>query len=238
MLKRSRLDRYIFFHAQIPKSRVRLAVAKNQVWINGFVATKVDQPVSMFDHIQIGEREITPQSKYYLMLNKPSGIVSATQDSQFRTVIDCIPASICPHPSCLHYAGRLDRASTGLMLLTNDGHWSKKVSSAQAKIKKYYRVGVANPLKDEDVEAFSHGFYFATEQAWTRPAKLQILSDREAIVVIEEGRYHQIKRMFARVGNKVLTLHRYRIGELSLDLSLKPGECRPLYANEIGLFSH
>lgn len=189
--------------------------------------------VSQFDELSLDGRPVTTVTPYYVMLNKPEGIVSATKDDKFTTVIDLIPKSICPQPETLHYAGRLDRASTGLMLLTNDGVWSRALSDPAQKVSKGYRVTVQKPLKASDIEAFAKGFYFETEGVWTLPAELKILAEFEAEVTLFDGRYHQIKRMFGRCGNRVLALHRYRIGEIVLDPELKVGQSRALTPLEI-----
>ena len=235
-MKRSRLDRFIAYHCQIPKSQVRLAVAQSRVQVNGEVVKQVQMLVSEFDEILFDGVCVAQRQPCYLMLNKPAGILSATTDDAFTTVIDLVPDELCVDKASLHYAGRLDRATTGLMLLTNDGAWSRAIAQAQQKIKKYYRVTLANRLQQSDIDAFAKGFYFDYEQTWTRPAQLEIVSDYEAVVVIDEGKYHQVKRMFAQCGNRVVKLHRYRIGDLLLDSNLIEGRCRALSAHEIALF--
>jgi 16S rRNA pseudouridine516 synthase len=136
----------------------------------------------------------------------------------------------------LHLAGRLDRASTGLLLLTNDGRWSKLVTEPLHEISKVYRVTTRDVISSETAERFAAGIYFAFEDLTTRPAVLEVLGEREALLAIHEGRYHQVKRMFHAVGNQVLSLHRESIGPLVLTDSLLPGEYRSLSAAEIACF--
>lgn len=252
-LKRSRVDRLIAHYRQVPMREAQRLLAANQVTLNGKVLNNRQQVVSYLDDLRVAGQPLSDVEPCYLMLHKPAGVLSATKDPQFQTVLDLVPTQLCCDVKSLHYAGRLDRASTGLMLLTNDGKWSKRIASANSvtdskaqvepkaqmqmqmsQVPKYYRVTVANKLKPEDVTAFAQGFYFATEDCWTKPAVLKIISAYQAEVVLVEGRYHQIKRMFARCHNRVLALHRYRIGALSLDIAA--GECRTLRPQEIAWF--
>jgi 16S rRNA pseudouridine516 synthase len=135
----------------------------------------------------------------------------------------------------LHIAGRLDRASTGLLILTNDGRWSRQLTEPRIKIPKVYRVVTAYPISPETTHRFAEGIWFEYEQLTTSPARLDILAPREARVTIYEGRYHQIKRMFHAVGNRVTALHRESMGNIRLEHSLAAGEYRPLTAEEINL---
>ena len=163
-------------------------------------------------------------------LGVAAGILSATSDPVHRTVIDLIDR---PWRESLHIAGRLDRASTGLVVLTNDGSWSKRIMAAAHAVTKTYVVETVHPIGPDAVDAFAAGFYFHTEGITTLPAELDILGERRAIVRLKEGRYHQIKRMFHRTGNRVAALHRMAIGPLVLDPALAPGEWRMLSAAEV-----
>lgn len=232
-LKRARLDRFIAHHAQISLREVQRLLAQRAVLVNGEHATSRQQRVSQFDKISIRGEPLKSIEPCYLMLNKPVGVVSATRDAQFQTVIDLVPDEMCANKQSLHYAGRLDRASTGLMLLTNDGHWSRALSDPLNQLSKHYYVTLKNPIKPDDVAAFAQGFFFEYEQQWTHPAKLEVLESKVAKVVINEGKYHQIKRMFAKCGNRVVTLHRYRIGKIMLDKTLPDGGIRVLTKDEI-----
>ena len=171
------------------------------------------------------------------MMHKPAGVVSATKDEKHRTVIDLLDRA---DRHQLHIVGRLDFNSSGLLLLTNNGRWSRQLTTPSNNIAKLYRVTLEKPITEEYVLAFSEGMYFPFEDITTRPAKLTIISEYVAEVSLIEGRYHQIKRMFGRFDNEVLTLHRLSIGNLSLDPSLLPGQSRELTDREvdhIGLIS-
>jgi len=132
----------------------------------------------------------------------------------------------------------LDRNTSGLVLLTNDGRWSKVLMDPAKKVPKLYRVQTRDPIPPEAVAAFSEGFYFHTEDLVTKPAKLEIIGDFEARLTLHEGRYHQIKRMFHRIGNRVTALHREQIGTLSLPPDLAPGEWRLLSKEEAAACAH
>jgi 16S rRNA pseudouridine516 synthase len=170
------------------------------------------------------------QRALYLMLHKPSGYVSATRDTEHPTVIDLIDD---PDRETLHIAGRLDRTTTGLVLLTNDGRWSKAIMDGEAKVPKVYRVQTAETIVADAAEAFARGFYFHTEDITTRPAKLEILSPCVARITLFEGRYHQVKRMMHRVGNRVVSLHRESIGRLTMPDTLSEGQWRALTEDEM-----
>lgn len=170
-----------------------------------------------------------PERAQYLMMHKPAGYLCATRDAVHPTVLDLITD---PDKDSLHLVGRLDRASTGLVLLTNDGRWSKRLMLPAHHVEKVYRVETDVPIPSGAVEAFERGFYFHTEDLTTRPSRLEIISERVARVTLIEGRYHQVKRMFQRVGCRVTALHRESLGGLRLPEVMKPGEWRELTEQE------
>lgn len=188
--------------------------------------------VSRFDEVTAGGK-ILQQAlpRLYLMFHKPAGILSATSDPVHRTVLDLIDH---PDKDTLHLAGRLDRSSTGLVLLTNDGTWSESLTLPGRKVEKVYLVETNQNIPEEAVSRFAEGFHFPTEDITTLPAKLEILSPRKARVILCEGRYHQIKRMFHRIdGIRLTSLHRVQIGGISLPGDLLPGNWRFLTVPEV-----
>jgi 16S rRNA pseudouridine516 synthase len=166
------------------------------------------------------------------MLHKPAGFLSATLDHTHTTVMELVAPELRED---LHIAGRLDRASTGLLILTNDGRWSRQLTEPRIKIPKVYRVCTAYPISPDTPQRFAEGIWFEYEQLTTSPAQLDLLGPCEARVTIYEGRYHQVKRMFHAAGNRVTALHRERMGKIRLDDSLAPGQYRPLTPEEIDL---
>jgi 16S rRNA pseudouridine516 synthase len=158
------------------------------------------------------------------MLNKPKGVVSATKDAKHTTVLDLIDH---PQKDELHIAGRLDFNSTGLVLLTNDGAWSRQISLPETKLTKTYEVTLSKPMTEAYITTFQQGIYFAYEGITTQPAQLEILSAYKARLSLVEGKYHQVKRMFGYFQNEVLSLHRISVGSMTLN-GLKEGESRVL----------
>ena len=202
--------------------------------VDGAVEINGLRRIDRFSRVDLDLEILQEKEAVYLMLHKPGGYLSATSDPQHPTVMELID-----HPlrDELHLAGRLDRASTGLLLLTNDGRWSKLVTEPAKKISKVYRVTTRDEISPETARIFAAGIYFAYEDLTTRPAVLEVLGAREALLTICEGRYHQVKRMFHAVGNQVLSLHRESIGPLVLAESLAPGEFRSLGATEVSCFT-
>ena len=214
--KRARLDRFVSGVVGINRRDVRPMLAQKRVLVDGCVATDINQVIGEFSHVMLDHRVLQANTPSYVMLNKPAGVVSATKDVRHKTVIDLLDRSDREN---LHIVGRLDFNSSGLLLLTNDGQWSRHLTTPEKNIAKLYRVTLEKPITEDYVHAFAEGMYFSYENITTLPAKLNILSDFVAEVSLVEGRYHQIKRMFGRFQNPVLTLHRIAIGNLPLDPS-------------------
>ena len=227
-----RLDRFLTRRGEHSGKQVARLLADGRVKLDGWTETNGLRKIDRFSRVELDGEILQAHEAVYLMLHKPAGWLSATTDPQHPTVIELIA-----HPLCheLHLAGRLDRASTGLLLLTNDGRWSKRVTEPVEEISKVYRVTTRDKISPETAAHFAAGIYFAYEDLTTRPAVLEIVSDREALLTIHEGRYHQVKRMFHAVGNQVLSLHRESVGPLVLD-GLAPGESRHLTAAEVAAF--
>lgn len=228
--KRGRLDRYLCTRAQIPRKLVRDLLLAGRVVVDGQIAKEMDRQVDEFSRIQLDDQILQANTPVYVMLHKPVGVVSATKDAQHRTVIDLLD---CAYRDKLHIAGRLDLNSSGLLLLTNDSRWSDALMSPRQKVEKVYRVTLANPLTEAYIAAFAEGMYFGFEDITTQPAKLVILDDHVAEVTLNEGKYHQIKRMFGQFRNPVIGLHRLSIGDIVLDEKLAPGQSRVLTRVEI-----
>lgn len=223
--KRKRLDRFISVKMGINRRDVRALLAQKRVFVDGVPAVDISLVIDEFSYVTFDGQVLQANKSSYVMMNKPTGVVSATKDEKHRTVIDLLDR---PDRHNLHIVGRLDFNSSGLLLLTNNGRWSRQLTTPENNIAKRYRVTLDKPVTEEYIKAFSEGMYFPFEDITTRPAKLHIISDHVAEVSLIEGRYHQIKRMFGRFNNEVLTLHRSSIGNLSLDPLLSPGQSREL----------
>lgn len=226
-----RLDRFLGNLPQFNRQQVRLALIAGRVRVDGQIARDPLFEVREFSRVELDEQVLQAgkPARYY-MLHKPMGCVSATVDAQHPTVIDLLDV---PDKHELHIAGRLDFNTTGLMLLTNDGQWSRRLTQPQTKLPKVYYVETEQLIDERYVPRFAEGFYFAFEGITTQPAQLTLLGPRQARLSIVEGRYHQVKRMFGHFGNKVVTLHRESMGTLLLDPALQPGQYRPLTSEEI-----
>lgn len=228
--KYARLDRFLSQRLGQSRREIQHLLAAGRVQVDGAVSRDGQQRVGPFSRIQLDTEVLQARQARYLMLNKPAGVVSATRDGKHPTVLELLDEH---EPDELHIAGRLDFNSTGLMLLTNDGDWSRKLSAPQNNIHKHYRVTLEKVLTEDYVQAFAGGMFFEFEGITTRPARLEIISDHVADVWLVEGRYHQIKRIFGRFDNRVLTLHRVAIGGLQLDPTLPSGKARLLTAEEV-----
>lgn len=228
-----KLDRLLAKHESMGRNRARQLVVERRVTVDGEIATRIDLEVDRFSRVAMDGMVIQqPERLLHIMVYKPVGVVSATTDAEHRTVVDLIDD---PDKSSLHLVGRLDRNTSGLVLLTNDGRWSKALMDPSRKVPKVYLVETRDPIPPEAVEAFAKGFYFHTEDLTTLPAELEILGERKARLTLHEGRYHQVKRMFHRTGNRVTALHRVSVGGIVLPEDLKPGAWRVLMREEIGV---
>ena len=224
-ISRARLDRFISEKCQINRKKVRLLLAQKRVNVDGVIATDVAQAIDKFSVILLDNKIIQQHKALYLMLHKPVGVVCATKDDKHKTVIDLLNSLLTDsEKSSLHIVGRLDLNTSGLVLLTNDSRWSEQLTSPKNKVAKHYLVTLQNPLSHDYIEAFAKGMHFAYENIITKPVILNIISTYQAEVILTEGRYHQIKRMFGRFNNPVIALHRISIGNYVLNDSLKVGE--------------
>lgn len=232
--RKYRLDRFLSLKTNIPRGDIRHLLAQKRVRIDGEIATSIHAQVNYFSCISLDDQILQKRQPSYLLFNKPEGVLSATQDKQHKTVIDVLRESTLPSElvTDLHIVGRLDLHSTGLLLLSNDSDWSRRLMSPASKITKVYDVTVQHPISDDCIQAFTEGMYFPFENITTLPAKLERLSETHARVTLMEGKYHQIKRMFGRFRNPVLRLHRLSIGGITLDPAIKPGEYRLLSEQE------
>ncbi|BCN92327.1 pseudouridine synthase [Thiomicrorhabdus immobilis] len=225
------LDRYLSKYAGLSRKSILRLLNLGKIKVDEQVTLSRDHPVNDFSKIHIEGKllNLHKPARYFLM-NKPAGILSATTDPQHTTAIELIAET---EREDLHIAGRLDRATTGLLILTNDGKWSRHITEPKQKVPKTYRVETVYAISPQTANLFSKGIYFAYENMTTSPAEIEILSPTSCRLTIYEGRYHQIKRMFAATGNRVKNLHRESVGEIKLDSALRPGDYRALSQAEI-----
>ncbi|MCE0492621.1 16S rRNA pseudouridine(516) synthase RsuA [Vibrio salinus] len=225
-----RLDKYICDSLGLTRKEATKIIKSGDVTVDGDIQKSGAFKVREQACVEWQERELVKPGPNYIMLNKPEGFVCSQEDDFNHTVYVLFDE---PNAYKWHFAGRLDVDTTGLVLMTDDGQWSHRITSPKHKCDKVYRVVLADPMGHDYVEKFAEGIQLRNEKELTKPAYLEVLSEKEALLTIHEGKYHQVKRMFAALGNKVISLHRERIGPIVLDPELEPGEYRYLSDNEI-----
>lgn len=231
-----RLDKYLADCGVGSRKEARACIRGGRVTVNGSVARTDGQQVQEgVDSVCVDGEELIYRRYLYLMLNKPAGVVSATEDKKYKTVVDLVP------PQYRHFdlfpVGRLDIDTTGLLLLTNDGALAHRLTSPRHHADKVYAAEVAGTVGDEDREQFREGIRL--EDGYIcKPAELCVLEAGMVSTVrltIQEGKFHQVKRMFEAVGKRVLSLKRLSMGGVELDETLGEGEMRPLTEQEIAV---
>ena len=230
-MKSIRLDKYLADAQLGTRSAVRQLLKKGLITVNGEIIKKPEFKIDpACDRVCFDTQEISPEHEVYYMLNKPSGVVSATRDNHDRTVLDLFEQQ--DRRPDLSPVGRLDKDTVGLLLITNDGALSHRLLSPRRHVDKTYFVRVNGVITEQMTEAFAAGLDIGDEKS-TLPARLERLSENEAAVTIHEGRFHQIKRMFHAAGCEVIYLKRLSMGSLLLDESLPEGSYRKLTPEEI-----
>ncbi|KPQ02812.1 pseudouridine synthase [Marinobacter sp. HL-58] len=225
-----RLDYFIANATALSRRDAKKAISAGKVELDGQACRKAGTPVSPDSLITLEGHRLSLPAERYLMLHKPDGVISATTDSQQPTALDLLPTDV---RKGLHIAGRLDADTTGLLLLTTDGQWSHRITSPRVSCPKTYRVTLSETIDAGAIARLEQGVLLRDESRPTRPASICKLDDRLIDMTISEGRYHQVKRMLAAVGNHVESLHRWQIGHIVLDPALAPGQYRALTPEEI-----
>ena len=227
-----RLDKYLAEAAQCTRSESRELIRKGRVSVNGAVCRRPEQQVSEMDSIALDGKSRPRQAFVYIMLNKPAGVVSASADKRDTTVVDLVHSAY-PRRE-LFPAGRLDKTSTGFVLITDDGAFAHDILAPRHHVPKTYRVTIDAPLTREMAEGFARGVVLA-DRVQLAPAEVSPLTadGRTVRVVLHQGVYHQIKRMFGVYGAGVDQLHREAIGSVWLDQDLAPGQWRELTEAEV-----
>ncbi len=228
-----RLDRFIAETTGMSRKDATKVLQRAEVTVDGAVQKKGAFKLPAQAVVKWNNEPLELMGPTYLMMHKPLGCVCANDDGLHLTVFSYLDL---PNKDKLHTVGRLDLDTSGLLLITDDGQWSHRITSPKQQCPKTYRAWLADPLSAADVTAFAAGLQLRNETTLTEPAVLEIIGEREALVHVHEGRYHQVRRMFAAVGNKVEQLHREQVGALSLDPTLAPGESRALTPEEVALF--
>lgn len=228
-----RLDKFICKSTELTRTEAKKVLKMGKVQVNDSVIKNPATQVHENNHITIEGQTLTARQSRYIILHKPVDTICSNVDEVYPSLLHLVDVD---RAFDMHIAGRLDADTTGLVLITDDGRWSHNIISPKKQCQKVYRVWLRDDLKVDTAEKFQHGVQLQGEEGLTRPALLQQVSEREVLLTITEGKYHQVKRMFASVGNKVVGLHREQIGPICLgELSL--GEWRFLTAEEVSAFN-
>ena len=230
----TRLDKFLCDNSELTRSLAKKAISKGRVKVNEQVITKPATKIHSTDSVFFNKQTVKVIGNRYIMLNKPADYICSTIDEQYPSVLRLIDIE---KPDGLHIAGRLDADTTGLVLITDDGQWSHRISSPNRYCTKTYQVELAEAIDDSAIEQFKQGIQLHGEANLTRSATLNIIGPKQVTVTISEGKYHQVKRMFAAIGNKVIKLHRQQIGQIELDEQLTEGQWRFLTPEQVASFN-
>lgn len=229
-----RVDKMIGNAKLDTRRNIKRNAKKGALVINGEIvkdtSTQVDPNV---DEVYYLGQYVEYFENIYIMMNKPAGVLSATIDED-ETVIDLLDDFY--QMLDLSIAGRLDKDTTGLVLLSTDGKFVHTITSPNSNIEKTYEVDTRDPIDESFIEAFKEGVEIKEEGYIARPAKLEIIDEKKAIVKVTEGKFHLVKRLFSNLGNEVVGLKRIAIGNLELDPFLAEGSYRELHEEELSLF--
>ena len=234
-----RLDR-LFAQEKISRKAMKQALLKKEILVDDCPARSLAQNVDTgLQKLVFQKRQIQGYEHNYLMLHKPNGVVTASKDKKLPTVMDLVPKNI--QSDQLYAIGRLDRDTTGLLLLTDNGPLGFQLLHPQYHVDKSYQVVVNGPLTSDHIQKFKDGIVFL-DGTLCKPAKLEILSSSpsssQATITISEGKFHQVKKMFLSVGVKVTSLKRVQFGDFTLDPDLAEGQFRPLNPEELEIIKY
>lgn len=228
-----RLDKFLSLSGERSRSEAGKLIRSGAVRVDGQVILRPETQVPETAQVTLGGQTIGNSSSQYYMLHKPAGVLTAARDSRAATVMDLVPENLRKRK--VLPVGRLDKDTTGLLLMTNDGALAHFLLSPNRHVWKQYRATVTGQLTAADVQAFAEGLQLSDFEA--KPAKLTILTadpdQSTALVEVREGKFHQVKRMFAATGHEVTALHRAAFGPLTLPEDLPVGQCRPLTPGEV-----
>lgn len=228
-----RLDKFLADMNVGTRSEVKKHIRQGQVKVDGVVVKNPEIKIDVHtQHVCYAGRDVVYRAFEYYMLNKPAGVISATTDSKEKTVVDLIETKMRKD---LFPVGRLDKDTEGLLLITNDGELAHRLLSPKKHVDKVYYAKIDGSVNEEDQKLFAEGVLIGEGEV-TKPARLEILSSdvvSEIQLTIQEGKFHQVKRMFEAVGKKVIYLKRLSMGTLKLDEGLALGEYRMLTQEEL-----
>ena len=227
-----RIDKYLSVALGISRTEAKLLLRSGSVTADGVKLTKGDSKIDISCDVYVGGKRVNYKEHIYIIMNKPEGILSASSDKRVKTVVDILPDNL--KRDGLFPVGRLDKNTTGLLIITDDGDFAHKVTSPKTHTEKCYYAELDGEVKPEFVDLFKKGITLVSGET-CKSADLKPSGKYSAYVTVTEGKYHQIKRMFGTVGLGVNKLHRVSIGKLTLDKALSFGESRELTEQELRL---
>ncbi len=224
-----RLDKYLCDTLNMTRSEAKKAISARRVTVDGMIA-KSGSVHADGTEVLLDGQSVVYQRYFYIMLHKPAGYVCANRDSRSKTVFDLLPAEY--HKKDLFVCGRLDKDTTGLVLITNHGELAHRLLAPKKDVFKEYLVTLRDAVTERDIEQLEKGIVLK-DGLHCKPAYFERCAEKYGLLRISEGKFHQIKRMFAALGNEVVALHRQSIHGLTLDPALPEGKCRYLEEKEI-----
>lgn len=227
-----RLDKFVCKSTELTKIQAIECIKLGEIFVNDKVITNEATQVHESNTVTWNEHTLKARDFRYILMHKPANTICSNVDEVYPSVFNYLAVE---KVSELHIAGRLDADTTGLILITDDGRWSFSITSPSRNCPKVYRVHLSKELTADVAIAFEKGVQLQGEHQLTLPANLQKIGSREALMTITEGKFHQVKRMFAAIGNRVVSLHREKIGDVQLDVEL--GEWRYLTSAEVQSFA-
>ncbi len=226
-----RLDKFVCKSTQLTKNKAIEYIKTGMVSVNDVIMTNEATQVHENNTVLLNGNKLKPRAFRYILMNKPAGTLCSNIDEAYPSLFNYLDIE---RSSELHIVGRLDVDTTGMVLITDNGRWSFNITMPAKKCEKVYRVGLSKAITEDVIFKFQHGLSLQGEQGLTMPAKLEIITPKEVLLTITEGKFHQVKRMFFAVGNRVISLHREAIGHIKLDVEV--GQWRFLTAEEIEPF--
>lgn len=227
-----RLDKFVCKSTVLTKPEAVELIKAGKVTVNGAIEVNEATQVHENNDLRLNGDILKARDFRYIIMHKPAGTICSNIDEAYPSLFNHLSVE---NPSELHIAGRLDADTTGMVLITDDGRWSFNITSPNKECSKVYRVKLSKDIAMDATEKFKAGIKLQGEQNLTRPAALEVLTAREVLLTITEGKFHQVKRMFSAIGNKVISLHRESIGNVKLDV--EEGQWRYLTPKEIKTLS-
>jgi 16S rRNA pseudouridine516 synthase len=227
-----RLDKFICKSTEYDLVDAAALIENSRVVVNEVITFEPAHQVHKNNVVTLDGKTLTLRSSRYFMLNKPTNMICSNIDEQYPSVLNLLDID---NKTELHIAGRLDADTTGLVLMTDDGHWSFNLTSPQNQCEKVYKVVLSRPISPDATQRFQEGVLLQGESSPTLPATLHIIDAHNVLLTLTEGRFHQVKRMFSAIGNRVKSLHRQQIANLELDVDI--GHWRSLTQAEVEALS-